>query len=115
MIRAALAMAALVVAAPAVAHPTIVKVTPGANSAGSAPSEIRILFSEAVMAPLSGIMIMSADGRHIATAKARVEQGGRELIVAVTGPMAKGGYQVHWHVVSSDTHRVEGKYAFTVK
>lgn len=74
MIRTVLATAALLAAAPALAHPSIVKVTPGANATVAAPREIRILFSEAVMAPLSGIALADAAGKPVATGKASVAQ-----------------------------------------
>jgi hypothetical protein len=29
-------------------------------------------------------------------------------------PLMPGVYQVHWHVISVDTHRTEGNFSFTV-
>ena len=34
------------------------------------------------------------------------------LIVKTPGPLAAGRYQLNWHAVSVDTHRVKGSLAF---
>ena len=34
---------------------------------------------------------------------------------ALAKPLMAGSYQVAWHVVSTDTHRIQGNLAFTVK
>jgi methionine-rich copper-binding protein CopC len=36
------------------------------------------------------------------------------MIVPVKDLMAPGDYQVEWHAVSDDTHRVKGSYSFSV-
>ena len=40
---------------------------------------------------------------------------GRTLVVTPKGRLAAGRYTVDWHIVSTDTHKVAGNYAFTVK
>jgi len=39
----------------------------------------------------------------------------KQFVVAVPTPMAEGVYQVDWHAVAADTHRIQGSYSFTVK
>lgn len=110
-----LAAALFMSAAPLAAHPSIMKVTPTVNATVKSPADLRILFSEAVMAPLSGIALTGPGGRVVKTGKASTAQDGRELIVPVSGKLAPGTYHAKWHIVSSDTHRVEGHFAFTVQ
>ncbi len=50
----------------------------------------------------------------VATAAA-VGANGRTLVLTPRTPLAAGRYVVAWHAVSTDTHRVTGRYAFTVR
>ena len=38
-----------------------------------------------------------------------------KLVLTLAKPLMAGSYQVAWHVVSTDTHRIQGNLAFTVK
>jgi methionine-rich copper-binding protein CopC len=79
------------------------------------PKEIRLTFSEAIEPRFSGIDLVTGDGRTIATGPAVVDaQNDKQLVLALP-PLAPGRYRVRWHVVSVDTHRTEGEYAFTVE
>ena len=40
---------------------------------------------------------------------------GKTLVLTLARPLSSGTYQVAWHVVSTDTHRIQGNLAFTVK
>ena len=35
-------------------------------------------------------------------------------MMAGSGPLAAGTYKVEWHAVSTDTHKTQGSYSFTV-
>ena len=37
------------------------------------------------------------------------------LILRPAAPLSSGTYVVAWHAVSTDTHRVAGRYSFTVR
>ena len=45
----------------------------------------------------------------------QVAPDGRTLVVVPKSPLGAGRYSVAWHVVSADTHRVSGNFAFAVK
>ena len=40
---------------------------------------------------------------------------GKTLVGALAKPLAAGTYKLDYHVVSTDTHRVQGSYTFKVK
>ena len=40
---------------------------------------------------------------------------GQTLVITPKAPLSSGRYNVAWHVVSTDTHKVAGNYAFAVK
>lgn len=122
-IYAALATAAgLFLSAPALAHPKLLSSTPAANASVAAPSRITLTFSEGLMPKLSGAEIvmtgmpgmpnhrMAVTGFQTAT-----DADGKTLVLTLARPLSAGSYQVAWHVVSTDTHRVQGNLAFTVK
>lgn len=121
---AALAAAILAVAAvPAVAlaHPKLLSATPAANSAVAKPTSIALTFSEDLVAPLSGIDLVMTGMPGMAnhqpmpikgiTAKAK----GKTMTVALPRPLPTGTYQLTWHAVAADQHRIEGSYSFTVR
>lgn len=119
---AAVAAVSLSVSAPAYAHPKLVSSTPAANARVSAPSRITLTFSEGLMARLSGAEIVMTgmpgmpNHRMAVTGfKTSVEGDNKTLVLTLARPLSAGTYQVAWHVVSTDTHRIQGNLAFTVK
>lgn len=115
LFRLAAALAAALPAGAALAHPSVLKAAPAPDAVVASPKEVRLVFSEAVMLPLSGIKLVDAAGKAVPTGKAKAGQDGKELVVPLAGPLPAGSYHVQWHVVSSDTHRVEGHYGFGVR
>jgi methionine-rich copper-binding protein CopC len=112
-------MAALAVfsAGSAMAHAKLISATPAVNGTVSgSPAEIRIGFSEGIVAKLSGVVVTTASGAKAATGPASTAPGDdKQMVVPVKAKLAAGAYTVAWHAVSTDTHRVQGKYSFTVK
>lgn len=114
--------AAVLLASPALAHPKLVSSNPAANASVTAPSRIILTFSEGLLPRLSGAEIvmtgmpgmpnhrMAITGFETSTAA-----DGKALVLTLARPLSAGSYQVAWHVVSADTHRVQGNLAFTVK
>lgn len=121
--HAALAVAAgLFVSAPAFAHPKLLSSNPAANASVAAPSRITLTFSEGLMPKLSGADIVMTgmpgmpNHRMAVTGVApSVDTDGKTLVLTLTRPLPIGSYQVAWHVVSTDTHRIQGNLPFTVK
>lgn len=99
------------------AHATLTSSSPQANvPAAGSPTEIRLSFSERVIAKFSGVEIKDESGKAVATGIAAVDPKDRkQLVVPLTTPLAAGSYTVIWHAVSEDTHRVTGQYSFKVE
>jgi len=104
------------IAAPASAHPSLKSANPAADAATTgSPTEIQLTFSEGLIAKFSGLELKDERGKTIATGAATVDpQDNKRLLVPVKTPLTAGRYTVKWHVVSGDTHRVQGQYSFTV-
>ena len=125
------ALALGLMATSALAHPKLTSAVPAAdmdanalpkeseiaakNKTGGATKEIRLMFSEAVIAKMSGVVLKDEAGKQVPTGSPQTDpQDQKQLVVPVATPLAPGRYNVTWHAVSDDTHRVKGEYHFTV-
>ena len=101
----------------AYAHPALKSTNPAANGTVSAElKEIRFDFSETVIPAFSGAKLTDRKGQVIPTGTPRVDaKNKKELIVPIKDALTDGKYKLAWYAVASDTHRVQGSYAFTVK
>ena len=117
------AIAALAVAGPALAHPKLVSSNPAANATVAKPARITLNFSEKLLPPMSGAQLimtgMPGMANHpampITGLKTSVTGGGKTMIVQPPRPLAAGTYQLKWHAVAGDTHRITGAFSFKVK
>jgi copper resistance protein C len=122
MSRNTIAIAALAVlvvgglATSADAHPKLKSVSPAADvSSKVSPKEIKLNFSEGVIAKFSGLELKDEAGKIITTGVPVNDPGDRkQLVVPLPSPLTAGRYKVAWHAVSEDTHRVKGEYSFEV-
>src|SRR3989442_2788328 len=106
--------AASLIATSAYAHPTLKFANPPAEgAAATAPTEIRLNFSEGVISKFSSVEVKDQAGKKIATGKVATNpKDQKELVVPLQAPLKAGTYTVKWIVVSVDTHRVNGTYTF---
>jgi methionine-rich copper-binding protein CopC len=109
-------LASLFVASGALAHALLDRATPGVGSTVSgSPGEIRLAFTENLVAAFSGASIASEGGAAIPTGKASVDSSSPNVLHVPLGQALKPGvYIVNWRVVSVDTHKSSGHYKFTV-
>ncbi len=122
MLRNTMAIGALAVLAisavttSANAHPKLISASPAADvSSKVSPKEIKLNFSEGVIAKFSGIELKDETGKTIATGVAATDPKDRtQLVVPLPAPLMAGHYKIMWHAVSEDTHRVKGEYSFGV-
>jgi methionine-rich copper-binding protein CopC len=110
--------AAVAIATPlaAFAHAHLVSSDPAVGATVAAASTLKISFSEGIEIGLSKFDVIGPNGQPVADTKASLDPANNKLVLLqVKAPLGAGTYTVHWHVVSVDTHRTEGTYAFTVK
>ena len=114
---------ALLAAGIAQAHPRVLITSPRANSGVSSTNRVSLTFSERLLAPMSGgdvIMTGHPGTPHhppmkIGGFKSSVAADGKTLNLIAARPLAKGSYQVKWHAVAADSHRVAGAFVFQVR
>jgi copper resistance protein C len=109
------ALVAYLAVAPAFAHAMLESASPPVGGTVSAPSEIRITFSEGVEPRFSGVALSGPSGA-VAVGKVNVAPGDNKVMVVKIGrKLAPGTYTVKWRAVSVDTHHTQGDFDFTVK
>ncbi|HLH11208.1 MAG TPA: copper homeostasis periplasmic binding protein CopC [Methylovirgula sp.] len=110
----AAALVCLLAATPACAHAFLDHATPAVGSTVSgSPGELRLSFTENVVAPFSNVHVTAEGGGPVPAAKPRLGAP-NELIIRLGHPLKPGTYVVSWHVVSVDTHPTQGTYKFTI-
>ena len=112
-----LSICMLVIATPIVAHPKLTSSAPATDETlTKTPGEIRLIFSEGLEPLMSGVELKDEAGQKIETAKVTlVPTDRKQMIVPLLAPLKPGTYNVLWHVVAADTHRMNGAYSFTVR
>ncbi|MBK5548782.1 MULTISPECIES: copper homeostasis periplasmic binding protein CopC [unclassified Pseudomonas] len=107
-------LGSLLAASSVFAHAHLKSETPAADSTVTAPTELRLVFSEGVEATFTKVSL-SKDGADVAVKSLATEGADKKtLIVTPAAPLAAGAYKVEWHAVSVDTHKSEGAYSFKV-
>jgi methionine-rich copper-binding protein CopC len=116
LIAASVTLSLFSAAPSAEAHPRLKASSPPADASIAPPQEIRLVFSEDLIAKLSGLDLKDQTGKLVETDRAAPDPGDKkQLIVRLKSPLVPGQYTVEWHVVSEDTHRVKGSYSFKVE
>jgi methionine-rich copper-binding protein CopC len=116
LVPGSIVVSTLLLAASAQAHAKLLSASPpvGGEVQGP-PSEIRITFSESIYPNFSGIVVKDQAGHVEPVGPSRAEGDKKVLVTPLKAKLAPGRYQVAWHAVCADTHRMQGEYAFTVR
>jgi methionine-rich copper-binding protein CopC len=74
-----------------------------------------LTFTEDLVAKFSGLTVKDQAGHPVETASPSVDPNHkRQLVVPIPSALPPGTYDVDWHAVSVDTHRVSGHFSFKV-
>ncbi len=115
-------IAGLALPGTAFAHPKLLSATPADKATVSGVSQATLKFSEKLVGPVSGVDLLSTGKPGAPQAPSKVSgvktalgADGKTLVATFPKALVPGSYKLDWHVVSTDTHRVTGSYAFTVR
>lgn len=119
---AALAMATLALlaifslAAPAASAHAILESSSPADGAvvASSPAEVTLNFSENVTLPPGAVVVLDSAKHRVDTGNPHAGKTGSSVVVGLKAKLAKGSYLVAWHVISADSHPVQGGVVFSV-
>lgn len=84
---------------------------PVGGSVGAAPRQVTLSFTEGLEPSFSSVQVTDSKGARVDTGKAQVR--GNTMSVGLKA-LSPGAYQVHWHVLSVDTHKTQGSFSFRV-
>ncbi len=100
----------------AFAHAHLKSAVPAAGSTVStAPTELDLGFSEGVNLKFTGIKVTGPGKAAVPLGEAMLMGGDTTLMVPVSGTLGAGVYTVAWHALSTDGHKTNGTYTFTVQ
>ncbi len=110
-------LASIGLAGQAFAHAHLKSATPGENATVMvAPAELDLKFSEGLNLKFSGVTVTGPDKAAVSTGEAKLGAGDDTLlIVPVSATLSPGVYTVDWHALSTDGHKTNGSYSFTIK
>ena len=109
---AALTFAATTVA---LAHAHLVRATPAAGgTVQEVPKEIVLRFNEKLELSFSTVVLRDATGKQVDKVDLQVDKADRFVLRASLPTLSPGLYKVEWQVMSTDTHKVNGNFTFTV-
>ena len=116
LITGLLTMLGLGVMAPAaLAHATLESTSPAAGSiVATAPGNVSATFDESVGVSPDSLRVFAPNGQRVdsgATAHGHVPQ---QIVVALASGLGHGTYTVAWHVISADSHPVQGAFTFSI-
>ena len=98
----------------AYAHAQLDHTSPSVGSTvKSAPSEVRMWFSQPLEPKFTTAQLRSSSGTVVATGG--VDTADPKQIVIRVNALPAGRYKVFWKVLSVDTHHTEGSFSFEVK
>lgn len=110
---AATGASALLMAAPAAAHDAIIGSDPAPDSElTTVPTQITLTFNNDLSTLGGQIVMTDSTGATVASGAPTVT--GPTATLDLTDPLANGAYSVAWRAVSSDSHPIDGTFAFTV-
>lgn len=107
--------AAVAVSSQAFAHAHLKTSIPVDKASVAAPSELDLTFTEGLNLKFSAITVTDGDGKPVGLGEGKLTDGDKTLVVPVPATLSQGTYKVEWHVLSTDGHKTNGAYSFTVK
>ena len=96
------------------AHPKLLSANPAAGAHVSAPAQVRLSFSETLIGRFSHLSLADAAGHKAPLGPSSLSGDHKQLMAPLSARLRPGLYRLSWRAVSTDTHRVQGAYAFTV-
>lgn len=87
---------------------------PDANSTVAPPTQISVIFTEALEPKFSSLKLTDNKGANMGEPSI-VDPADHKHMTLALPPLTPGIYIVHWSTAATDGHRADGQYSFTVK
>lgn len=96
-------------AGPASAHDELISTTPSDGTSVTAPTTVRLTFSDTVIRTGTKVEVRNPSGQAVSGA---VQVSGPVVSVALPASISAGSYTVVWRVTSEDGHPISGNFGF---
>lgn len=101
-------------AGPASAHAFLKSAEPAVGSTlREPPHQVVIAFTETLEPRFSSITVQDASGQRVDAGDPHAQEDAAHLAVGLK-LLPPGTYTVIWHATSTDTHKTQGRFGFTV-
>lgn len=108
IVTAGSAALSLFTVASAFAHAHLVRATPAeGGTVKDAPTEVTLKFNERLEPAFSSAVIRDSAAKQ-------VDKADRTVVRVSLPPLDPGVYTVEWRAMSSDSHKINGKFTFKV-
>lgn len=104
----------LLLSGQAFAHAHLSSTIPAEGAKVTTPERISVTFSEGLELPFSSLRLTTAAGQPVALGDTALKQNGKTLSAPIEKALKAGQYTIEWQVLSTDGHKTEGHYLFTV-
>jgi copper resistance protein C len=84
------------------------------STVSSAPKALTLWFTQKLEPAFGRVEVRDATGARVDSGKPVVDRGDPAVMRVGLKPLKSGTYQVHWRVLSVDTHTTEGTFSFSV-
>lgn len=102
-------------AGPASAHATLETTNPAQGAVvATAPAAVTLTFDEAVGISPDSIRVFDPAGRRVDDGRTVGTSNPDMIAIDLRSGLGRGTYTVAWHVISADSHPVEGAYVFSI-
>jgi copper transport protein len=109
------ALAVLGTSTAAVAHATLVSTSPSdAAIVAKAPATVSATFDEPVGVSPDSLRVYAPNGQRADTGNTTHGRLPQQITVGLLPGLGTGTYTVGWHVISADSHPVQGAFTFSV-
>ena len=114
-VAAVVGLAVLALPRPAFAHASLVSSNPQAGAVvAKAPPRVTVTFDEAVGITADSLRVLAPDGTRADSGNPVPGSGSAQVTVGLLGNLGQGTYTVAWHVISADSHPVQGAFTFSI-
>jgi copper transport protein len=109
------ALGVLAEAPAASAHATLVSTSPADGAIlARAPARVSATFDEPVGVSTNSLQVFAPNGGRVDTGVTAHGRQPQVITIALQPGLGRGTYTVGWHVVSADSHPVQGAFTFSV-
>jgi copper resistance protein C len=85
------------------------------STVANSPAKVKIWFTQELEPAFSSIEVKNSQDKQVDKKDAHVDAKDKSLLEVSLPSLPAGTYTVIWHVISTDTHRTQGHFEFTIK